>query len=80
MIMKVAVPPPKHSPMFGQLASSQTVCRRCSRRICLISWKRVPGLPALTRIQSGFFRTSAGSTLIGMRAVLACAFCLAVAS
>ena len=31
MIMKVAVPWPKHSWMFGQLASSQTVTRRFSR-------------------------------------------------
>jgi hypothetical protein len=38
------------------------------------------GAPALTRIQSGFFSTSAGTTLIGMRAVLACAFCLALGS
>ena len=39
------------------------------------------GLPALTRIQSGFFSTSpAGTTLIGMREVLACDFCFAVAS
>ena len=30
-IMKVAVPRSKHSPMFGQRASSQTVCSRCSR-------------------------------------------------
>jgi len=37
MIMKVAVPLPKHSPMFGQLASSHTVCSRCSRRMFLIS-------------------------------------------
>ncbi len=37
MIMNVAVPLPKHSPMFGQLASSHTVCSRCSRRIFLIS-------------------------------------------
>ncbi len=37
MIMKVAVPLPKHSPIFGQLASSHTVCSWCSRRICLIS-------------------------------------------
>jgi uncharacterized membrane protein len=35
---------------------------------------------ALTRIQSGFFSTSAGTTLIGMRAVLACAFCFALGS
>ena len=37
MIMKVAVPLPKHSPMLGQEASSHTVCSRCSRRIDLIS-------------------------------------------
>ena len=80
MIMKVAVPRPKHSPMLGQLASSHTVCRRCLRRIFLISKKRVPGLPARTRIHAGFFSTSAGSTLIGMREVLAWAFCLAVGS
>ena len=30
-IMKVAVPASQHSPMFGQRASSQTVCRRSSR-------------------------------------------------
>ena len=50
------------------------------RRIFLISKKRVPGLPARTRIHAGFFSTSAGSTLIGMREVLAWAFCLAVGS
>ena len=37
MIMNVAVPLPKHSPMFGHDASSHTVCSLCSRRICLIS-------------------------------------------
>ncbi|CPM64757.1 Uncharacterised protein [Bordetella pertussis] len=37
MIMKVAVPLPKHSPMFGQDASSHTVCRLCSRRMRLMS-------------------------------------------
>ena len=36
-IIKVAVPPLKHSPMLGQLASSHTVCRLLSRRIFLIS-------------------------------------------
>jgi hypothetical protein len=41
---------------------------------------RAEGEPALTRIQSGFFSTSAGTTLIGMREVLACDFCLAVGS
>jgi len=37
MIMNVAVPLPKHSPMFGHEASSHTVCRLCSRRMRLIS-------------------------------------------
>jgi hypothetical protein len=34
----------------------------------------------LTRIQSGFFSVSAATTLIGMRDVLASAFCLTVGS
>src|ERR1700743_1576040 len=80
MIMNVAVPLPKHSPIFGQLASSHTVCRLCSRRICLISEKRELPVAAFTRIHSGFFSFSIGMILIGMRAVLACAFCFAVAS
>ena len=69
MIMNVAVPLPKHSPMFGQLASSQTVCSLCSRRICLISLKRCVDAapPARTRIHSGLRRRSTGSTAIGMR-------------
>jgi hypothetical protein len=33
MIMKVAVPLPKHSPMFGQLASSHTVTSLFSRSV-----------------------------------------------
>ncbi len=37
MIMNVAVPLPKHSPMFGQLASSHTVTRLFARRMSLIS-------------------------------------------
>ena len=35
-IIKVAVPAPQHSPIFGHIASSQTELRRRSRRICLI--------------------------------------------
>src|SRR6202012_5394328 len=35
---------------------------------------------AFRRIQSGFLSFSTGMILIGMRAVLACDFCLAVAS
>src|SRR5436190_14613874 len=52
-IMKVAVPLPKHSAMFGHEASSQTVCSFCRRRMSLISWKRELGLAARTRIQGG---------------------------
>ena len=29
-ILNVAVPRPQHSPMFGQRASSQIVCRLCA--------------------------------------------------
>src|ERR1700710_3026918 len=77
MIMKVAVPLPKHSPMFGQDASSQTVCRLLSRSACLISWKReLPG--ALTRIQSGFFSGVIGMTLTGLRAVFCSPVCRSI--
>ncbi len=37
MIINVAVPLPKHSPMLGQEASSQTVTNLFARRISLIS-------------------------------------------
>ena len=66
--MKVAVPLPKHSPMFGHEASSQTVCRRASRSTCLTSRKRSP-CETRTRIQAGFAKAGAASTVIGMRAV-----------
>ena len=70
MIMNVAVPLLKHSPMFGHDASSHTVCRRWSRRIFLISLKR--GLDdARTRIHSGLGSRAAVITLIGILAVLA---------
>src|SRR5215813_3796709 len=75
MIMNVAVPFEKHSPMFGHDASSHTVCRLCSRRIFLISPKRGDD-GARARIHSGFFRRSAGTILIGMRAVFASPLCL----
>src|SRR6266852_3367409 len=52
-IMKVAVPLPKHSAMFGQDASSHTVCSFCRRRMSLISWNRELGLAARTRIHAG---------------------------
>src|SRR5882724_7655906 len=63
-IMKVAVPLPKHSAMFGQEASSQTVCRFCSRRMRLMSWKRELGLAARTRIHAGFASASRGTILM----------------
>ena len=37
-IIKVAVPALKHSPILGQLASSQTVCKLLLRKACLMSW------------------------------------------
>ena len=40
--MKVAVPAFQHSPMFGQRASSQTVCRPCSRMSRCSFWCRSP--------------------------------------
>ena len=73
--MNVAVPLPKHSPMFGQDASSHTVCKPCARNTCLTALKRWPS-PSRTLIHAGFFRRSAGTTLIGMRAVFASPFCL----
>src|SRR3989304_8992633 len=57
--------------MFGQEASSHTVCKPRSRSRRLMLSKRALPEPALTRIQSGFFRRSCGTILIGMRAVLA---------
>src|SRR5436305_11395626 len=63
-IMKVAVPLPKHSPMFGHEASSHTVCSFCSRRMRLMSWKRESGAGARTRIQAGFASTCARGTIL----------------
>ena len=40
--MMVAVPAFQHSPMFGHLASSQTVLSRCSRTISLTAAKWGP--------------------------------------
>ena len=68
IIIKVAVPPPKHSGRLGQAASSHTVCSFCSRRIDLIR-ATSSGAVILTRIQSGLrAMVSVGTTLIGMRA------------
>src|SRR5688572_10372259 len=63
-IMNVAVPLPKHSAMFGQDASSHTVCSFCARRMSLISWKRELGLAARTRIHDGFGSSVARGTIL----------------
>src|SRR4051794_4222051 len=76
-IMKVAVPLPKHSAMFGHEASSHTVCSFCRRRMSLISWKREFGLAARTRIQDGFGSVVARGT---MRIVLLLPFSFTPAS
>jgi hypothetical protein len=46
----------------------------------LISLKRELPVAAFTRIHSGFLSFSIGTILIGMRAVLAWAFCFALGS
>ncbi len=68
MIMKVAVPPEKHSPRFGQDASSQTLCSLCLRSSCLM--RSTSGETGMrTRIQSGFFGSSSvGMIFTGIRA------------
>src|SRR3546814_13248340 len=69
MIMNVAVPLLKHSPRFGQAASSQTVCSLAVRRMSLM--RATSGVPCdLARIQVGL-RSGAvvASILIGMRAI-----------
>src|SRR5207342_1187664 len=75
-IMKVAVPWLKHSWMFGQLASSQTVTRRFSRSLDL---SFATALPAgiRTRIQLGLRSTGAlSSNFTGLRAILSSPSCL----
>jgi hypothetical protein len=68
--MKVAVPLEKHSPRFGQDASSQTVKRLFSRKIDFNCRTRSP-VGALARIQGGLRRTDIDrTTFIGMRATL----------
>jgi hypothetical protein len=55
--MNVAVPGPsfplQHSPIFGQLASSHTVCRSLSRNVCFIPVNSSP-VGSVLRSQSGF--------------------------
>ncbi|MCY1455418.1 hypothetical protein D9M71_725510 [compost metagenome] len=68
MIMKVAVPPEKHSPRFGQDASSQTLCSLCLRNSCLM--RSTSGeIGMRTRIQSGLRgNSSVGMIFTGIRA------------
>src|SRR5690606_27614637 len=60
--------PLKHSPRFGQEASSHTLCSLFLRSSCLM--RSTSGETGMrTRIQSGFFSTSSvGMILTGMRA------------
>ena len=71
MIMKVAVPCEKHSPMLGQEASSHTVCSRWARNT-LLSLCTAGPIGALTRIHGGFrgIGPTLGITFTGMREVL----------
>ena len=65
MIMKVAVPPEKHSPRFGQ--DAQTLCSLKLAQQLLDAVD--PGKPGRTRIQSGFFGSSSvGMIFTGIRA------------
>src|SRR5471030_1840225 len=68
MIMKVAVPPEKHSPRFGQDASSQTLCSLCLRSKALM--RSTSGETGIrTRIQSGLRgNSSVGIIFTGIRA------------
>ena len=75
-IMKVAVPWPKHSWMFGQLASSQTVTSRFSRSLALRVATALPeGMR--TRIQDGLRSTGASANCTGERPILSPPSCLA---
>src|ERR1700681_517874 len=57
-IIKVAVPAPQHSPIFGQLPLSQIVCSLCWSTRFLTCLKFSP-IGSLTRSQFGFlFRFS----------------------
>gem|GEM_PF-2317622 len=78
-IMKVAVPWPKHSWMFGQLASSHTVTSRFSRSFAL---RLATALPdgIRTRIHDGLRSTGASANCTGERPILSPPSCLAPAS
>ena len=72
--MNVAVPLPKHSWMFGQDASSQTVTRRFSRSLALSLATALPG-GMRTRIQSGLRSRGAWSNTARLRAILSSPSC-----
>src|SRR3546814_10818848 len=78
-IMNVALPWPKHSWMFGQLASSHTVTRRFSRILALRFWTALPD-GIRTPIHDGLRRTGASANCTGERAILSPATCFAPAS
>src|SRR5690606_12775211 len=73
--MNVAVPWPKHSWMFGQLASSHTVTRRFSRSLAL---RLATALPEgmRTRIHDGLRSTGASANCTGERPILSPPICL----
>src|SRR5690606_23562318 len=73
-IMKVAVPWPKHSWMFGQLASSQTVTRRFLRSFDF-SAATAPLDGIRTRIHDGLRSTGASTNATGERPILSPATC-----
>src|SRR5690606_4648188 len=73
-IMKVAVPWPKHSWMFGQLASSQTVTRRLARSFDF-SAATAPVDGIRTRIHDGLRSTGASTNSTGERPILSPATC-----
>ncbi len=79
MIMKVAVPLPKHSPMLGQEASSHTVLQVALAQDLLDLVEARGGRAGLDADPLGLFEDFACSTLTGMRDSLAAAFCLAEA-
>src|SRR3546814_6515419 len=68
-IMKVAVPWPRHSWMFGQLASSHTVTRRLARSFSLSLATELPD-GIRTRIHEGLRNTGASANCTGERAIL----------
>lgn len=72
--MNVAVPWLKHSGMFGQLASSQTVTRRFARSLAL---SRATALPdgIRTRVHHGLRSIGASANCTGERLILSPSSC-----